>query len=578
MKSCPKCNLRYPDESTYCFVDGAVLEPLKDPRVGTTIAGRYQIENILGEGGMATVYRARHTLIDRPCAVKILNPALARDKMVRERFRREAKSAKKLAHPNVIDIFDEGDTGDGTSFMVMELLDGEPLDALVSRGPIPLHRALPIMIQVSRGIARAHDLEVIHRDLKPENIFLARRDDGSDLVKLLDFGIARSAQDSRLTGVGEVFGTPQYMAPERITSIDAGGSQDLYALGVIFFEMITSTLPFEANDVPTFLLKHLKEPPPKLSSRGVKVPVELENLIDSLMAKDPKQRPVDAHKVHNDLVSISQKMGIHPPPEIQHEQKTAARAPAATLPPVTLDRWARRLTVFEQMLQRAYPSGAPADQRSTLESVKKVVTEIASLRGSSVEDQRKLEGLEGRQREGRERFGRAVDALGVDASKAREVARAAREGVDPYTKAVSQARDLAQKTHGEILHWEGRCGFNAPYAELSDSYRKMADVVDHWLKTYDLEKQAVAWAEAKEQEVQDLDFQIQELRAQLGKFEQSLEQEHAQLEAKVSAAGKRAGELEEALLELATRFCAPLRTKPELAALFTELEAGSAAA
>ncbi len=578
MKSCPKCNLRYPDESTYCFVDGAVLEPLKDPRIGTTIGGRYQIEHVLGEGGMATVYRARHTLIDRPCAVKILNPALARDKMVRERFRREAKSAKKLAHPNVIDIFDEGDTGDGTSFMVMELLDGEPLDAMVSRGPVPLQRALPIMIQVSRGIARAHDLEVIHRDLKPENIFIGKRDDGSDLVKLLDFGIARSMQDSRLTGVGEVFGTPQYMAPERITSIDAGASQDLYALGVIFFEMVTGTLPFEANDVPTFLLKHLKEPAPKISSRGVKVPAELETLIDSLMAKDPKQRPVDAHKIHNELVAIAGKYGIQAPPEIQHEQKAQARAPAATLPPVTLDRWVRRLMVFEQMLQRAYPSGPPPEQRKTLDSVKKVVGEITTLRGSSVEDQRKLEGLEGRQRDGRERYGRAVDALGVDASKAREVARAAREGVDPYTKAVTTARELAQKTHAELVHWEGRSGFLTPYPELAAANRKMADVVDHWLKTHDLEKQAVAWAEAKEQEVTDLDFQIQELRAQLGKFEQSLEQEHAALEQKVIAAGKRASELEEALLELATKFCAPLRARPELAPLFTELEAESAAA
>lgn len=577
MKSCPKCNLRYPDESTYCFVDGAVLEPLKDPRVGSTVAGRYLVEAVLGEGGMATVYRARHTLIDRPCAVKILNPALARDKMVRERFRREAKSAKKLAHPNVIDIFDDGDTGDGTAFMVMELLDGEPLDAIIARGPMPLQRALPIMIQVSRGIARAHDLEVIHRDLKPENIYIARRDDGTDLVKLLDFGIARSAQDSRLTGVGEVFGTPQYMAPERITSIDAGGSQDLYALGVIFFEMLSASLPFEANDVPSFLLKHLKEPPPKLSERGVKVPPELEQLIDSLMAKDPKQRPVDAHKVHNELVAICQRLGIAPPPEVSDE-KAAFRAPAATLPPVTLDRWARRLTVFEQMLQRAYPGGPPPDQRGTLDRVKKIVSDVTGLRAGSVDDQRNLESLEGRQREGRERFGRAVDALGVDASKARDVARSAREGVKPYTDAVTQAREMATRAHAEIMHWEGRSGMAVPYAELAAAYRKAAELVDHWCKTVEFEKQAIAWAEAKEQEVADLDFQIQELRAQLGKFEQSTEQEHAALEQKVIAAGKKAAELEEALLELAQRFCAPLRAKPELAPLFTELEAESAAA
>ena len=578
MKSCPKCNLRYPDESTFCFVDGAPLEPLKDPRVGTTVAGRYVIENVLGEGGMATVYRARHTLIDRPCAVKILNPALARDKLVRERFRREAKSAKKLAHPNVIDIFDEGDTGDGTSFMVMELLDGQPLDHIIAHGALSLPRAMPIMIQIARGIARAHDLEVIHRDLKPENIYIAKREDGTDLVKLLDFGIARSMQDSRLTGVGEVFGTPQYMAPERITSIDAGGSQDLYAFGVIFFEMITGTLPFEANDVPSFLLKHLKEAPPKISDRGIKVPPELEALVDALMAKDPKQRPVDAHRVHNDLIAISNQLGIPPPPEIHDEQKSMARAPAATLPPVTLDRWVRRMTIFEGMLQRAFPNGAPPDQRRTLDLVKKFVAEVTQLRASSVEDQHMLEGLEQKAREGRERYGRAVDALGVDASKARDEARSAREGVGPYTAAVKRALEMTRMVHAEMMHWEGRAGFQSPYRELSAAYRKAADIVDHWHEAAELEKQAIAWAEAKEQEVVDLDFQIQELRAQLGRYEAAAEQEHAAIEQRVGASGKKATELEANLLELATRFCAPLRARPELAPLFSELETESAAA
>src|SRR4051794_26645897 len=153
MKSCPQCNLRYPDESAFCFVDGVTLVPIADPRIGTTIAGRYVIESVLGEGGMATVYRARHKLVDRPCAVKIMSPSLARDRVVRERFRREAKAAQKLAHPNIIEIFDHGDTEDGTSYLVMELLRGESLADRIARGPIPLAQAVPLLIQISRALA-----------------------------------------------------------------------------------------------------------------------------------------------------------------------------------------------------------------------------------------------------------------------------------------------------------------------------------------------------------------------------------------------------------------------------------------
>src|SRR5262249_4470730 len=158
-------------------------------------------------------------------------------------------------------------------------------------------------------------------------------------------------------------------------------------------------------------------------------------------------------KVHAELMAICQKLGITPPPEIHDEQKQQARGPAATLPPVTLDRWVRRMMIFEGMLARAYPNGPPAEQRKTLDTVKKHVAEISQLRSSRVEDQRKLEGLDQKVRDGRERFGHAVDALGVDASKAREVGRGAREGVDPYTAAVKQAKELMTQVHAEILHW-----------------------------------------------------------------------------------------------------------------------------
>src|SRR3984885_10452667 len=315
MKACPQCHIRYPTDPVHCFMDGAELAAITDPLIGKTLAGRYVIEDLLGEGGMSTVYRACHKLVDRPCAVKVMSPTLATDANVRERFRREAKSTQAISHPNVIEIFDQGEMEDGIPYIVMELLDGATLSTLLDAGPIAPERGLPIMIQIARGIARAHDLGVVHRDLKPDNIFVSLREDGSDVIKILDFGIARSRADTRLTNAGELFGTPQYMAPERITAGEAGPSVDLYALGVIFFEMATGQLPFNATDPATFLIRHMKEVPPSPRKINARVPERLEALVLQLLEKDPRARPVDAHRVEHDLVEIARSLRIPVPAE-----------------------------------------------------------------------------------------------------------------------------------------------------------------------------------------------------------------------------------------------------------------------
>ncbi|MET0594465.1 MAG: serine/threonine-protein kinase, partial [Polyangiaceae bacterium] len=389
MKTCEQCHLRYPNESTFCFVDGKALVHLQDPRVGLTLAGRYVIEEVLGEGGMATVYRAQHKLVDRPCAVKMMNPGLSRDPVVRERFRREAKAAQRLAHPNIIEIFDQGDTDDGVAYLVMELLEGESLGTTLSRGKMTRERALPIMVQMARALARAHDFEVVHRDLKPDNIFLCSRSDGTDLVKLLDFGIARSMQDARLTGQGELFGTPHYMAPERITSIDAGAPSDLYAMGILFYEMLSGQLPFDAPDIPGYFLKHLKEPAPSIKKLVPDTPDSLERLIASLMAKEPSGRPVDAHRMHNDLLAICNELGVPVPPEADAEEPSSRRT-LSPLPPSAMDRWVKRKTVFEEMLTRAFEGRPPSELANMLEQVKELVKQVGELRAESVAAQREL--------------------------------------------------------------------------------------------------------------------------------------------------------------------------------------------
>ncbi|MEZ4221649.1 MAG: protein kinase [Polyangiaceae bacterium] len=571
MKACPQCNLKYPADKTACFVDGAKLVEIQDPRIGTTLGGRYVIDAVIGEGGMATVYRATHRLVDRACAVKVMNQNFAGNEVIRERFRREAKAAQKLAHPNIIEIFDQGETADGCMYLVMELLEGQTLADLLDQGAVPLERALPILIQVARALARAHDLEVIHRDLKPENIYLANDETIGERAVLLDFGIARSMADPRLTGSGEVFGTPQYMAPERITTIDAGPSADLYAVGVMLYEMVTGQLPFDAPDVASFFVKHLKEPPPSMRSVDPSVPEALDKLALELMAKTPEGRPVDAHRVVADLTAIAGALGVRIPQEPQEEIESS-RGPAKTLPPVALDRWVRRTRVFEQMLETAFHDTRPPELVDLLERVKILVHEVTDLRNKSMAQQRHLEGVESRGRDGRQRFGHAVHALGVDASRARDEAKSAQARADGVQGDLAKHQQAVLEAHKSILLWEGRSGFQAPYAQLSAAYRLVADRVDAWLAAHKIFSEAEAEAKKRRAEVDDIEFQIKELRAALSRHEEAIEKEATATQAAVVEMGERADKLEAELLELATRFCAPLRRRKELAPMFRELE------
>ncbi|MBI5535030.1 MAG: protein kinase [Deltaproteobacteria bacterium] len=571
MKSCPRCNLRYPDSSTSCFLDGSALVQVVDPRLGTVLAGRYLIERVLAEGGMGVVYVARHRLVDRPCAVKIMSATHSRNKVVRERFRREAKAAQQLAHPNIIEIFDQGETDDGMPYLVMELLEGEPLSEVLKRGPMQLPVALPILIQIARALARAHDFDVIHRDLKPDNIFI-RIDGTQSTVKLLDFGIARSLHEQRLTAQGEVFGSPQYMAPERFSSIDAGAAADLYAVGVIAFEMLAGRLPFGAEDVGAILVQHLTAPVPSLAEQGLSVPPQLDALVRALMAKAPTERPVDAHRVHAELVEICNGLHIAPPTE---PDKTVAEdwEPPKSLPPTALDRWARRILTFEQMLRTAYGPSPPAAMRRLVDRIREQVDDVRFLRSQEAAEQDKLEVIEAREREGRQRFGFAADALGVDVSRARNEARQAHLDAAAAASHSTLHASRLRQLQSEIRALEEQAGAGAPPDGLAVAYRSAADEIDAWQRTL-LETASMRQrADQADRIVVDLEYQIQELRAGLTRLEQSSERERAQVEATVIELGRRAETLQNDLLQLATELCTPLRSFPALAPMFLELEA-----
>ena len=457
---------------------------LQDPRVGTTLSGRYVIEEVLGEGGMATVYRARHKLVDRPCAVKIMNPGLSRDPVVRERFRREAKAAQKLAHPNIIEIFDQGDTDDGVSYIVMELLEGEALGTTLARGPLTLPARAPHHGRRLPARSRARTISRSSTAISSPTTSSSAPQRRTDLVKLLDFGIARSMQDARLTGQGEVFGTPQYMAPERITSIDAGASSDLYAIGIIFFEMLTGQLPFDAPDIPSFFLKHLKEP----RSAGAQVRardarVRSRSSILSLMAKIPGRASGRRAPYAQRPARHLQRARRAGPPRARRRRAELAQSRAGHASPVAIDRWAKRTSVFEQMLvprlrgQAARRACAKCSSRSKSSCTRSAELRVrerrraAQARGARVARSRRSSAL--RLRSGRARR-RCLEG-------SRRGSRGAHRGGPLQPRSRPTAQDAVLTAHKEILMWEGRSAFEEPYKGLEEAYASAAEAVRAWL-------------------------------------------------------------------------------------------------
>ncbi|WP_051256598.1 serine/threonine protein kinase [Cystobacter fuscus] len=263
--------------------------------IGQVLDGRYQIEDVLGQGGMGMVFRATQTSVQRPVAVKTLNPSLAAAPQFFERFRREAEVASRLRHPNVITIYDFGRAQDGTCYYVMELLEGESLRELVKRdGPMSLRRAVDIIEQACRGLAHAHEQAAVHRDIKPHNIMVQQLD-GRDFVKVLDFGLVKALEieeEQQLTTTGQVLGTPQYMPPEQAGGDHVDHRSDLYSMGGVLYYCLTGTSPYGANSVRKALTAALTQPVPTVASKrqGAPVPPALEEFFQIALAPEKEDR------------------------------------------------------------------------------------------------------------------------------------------------------------------------------------------------------------------------------------------------------------------------------------------------
>ncbi len=300
MKSCPECLATYPDDYAICPKDGAPLDETALWQIGTVVRGKYRIQARLGEGGMATVYRAHHELLDELRALKVIKPELARDAEFMSRFKNEAIMARKLNHPNAVRVDDLEIAEDGLPFIAMELVVGDTLKMLVERtGPLPPTLVLDVAAQVCDALDAAHKLGLVHRDIKPENIVLIAQREGLPVAKILDFGISRLREETTeakgLTQTGMVMGTPEYMSPEQAEGKrgpDIDGRSDLYSLGVVMYRMLTGELPFQAGNTVEMLLHHLKTPPlaPHQLRPALGIPEGVSSVVMKALEKDREKR------------------------------------------------------------------------------------------------------------------------------------------------------------------------------------------------------------------------------------------------------------------------------------------------
>ena len=260
----------------------------QDPFVGKIIDGRYEIQARIGEGGMGVVYKARQTSIDRVIAIKMLNAQMAGDPQWVQRFYNEAKACSRLQHPNTIRMFDFGQSSEGRLFMTMEFLDGVSLRDAVAKGPMAPQRVVKVLIQCCASLAEAHSIGNIHRDIKPDNVFLLNMAGSPDFVKLLDFSVAKLLEGDRMkTQAGVVFGTPQYMSPEQGRGLPLDARSDLYALGILAFEMLTGNVPFNDENPMTVIQMHLHAAIPPLAQT---IPYSVQQIVRRALEKDPSRR------------------------------------------------------------------------------------------------------------------------------------------------------------------------------------------------------------------------------------------------------------------------------------------------
>ncbi len=522
---------------------------------------------------MGVVYRARHVLIERVVALKLIRPDLRGETHLRAWMLREARAANRVDHAHIVDIHDVGETEDGELYLVMEYLTGQALSSEIAKGQLPITRAVDILEQMCAALARAHDLGVVHRDLKSDNIMLTARGGRHDFVKILDFGLAALTRDPRLAPKGAVFGTPEYMSPEQARGEDAEAASDLYALGILFYEMVTGQLPFRSGDRETLLEMQRSARAP--SPRGLRtdLPEAADRIILKLLEKDPLKRFRDGHHLQEELKALQRAL-----PSTPWDLRGANDAPVAPPPPPPAPtpgvvEWSRQAANFLRATARAYPNGrAPDEVQNATTHIWDLAARASRLEGELASHSRKLEAIERRGRALRAEIGRKVEELAGEESRALRDAATEREWIDRLAAQRAQAeKDLAlARRHAELSSGEGQ-----PSSILQKAFEDVGAARGRIETLGAVQRDYERRAGDREAYAKGLRKQIDDLKAQLQRYSEALENDLQAGRERIATRVREALGYEKAFQDASTTLIKHLRGRPECREVLENLGSGS---
>ena len=386
MKLCPTCGQQWPDEQKFCPNDGSALKTSgSSDLVGSVIAGNYHIEKKLGEGGMGAVYLGKHVKMGRKSAIKVMTQSMAHDPDAIARFNREATNAARINHPNVCAIYDFGETTDGLIYLAMEFIEGQSLsDLLEQEGALSPGRAAAIFQQCGDALQAAHDLGIVHRDLKPDNIMLTKGKGGADVVKVVDFGIAKAAtgeEGQKVTKTGLVVGTPEYMSPEQLAGDKLDGRSDIYSIALVLYRMLTGTLPFQADNAQEVMIKRLTDEPLPLSAArpDVAFPEQLQTVMDKALQRMPGERYASAAELARDVAqAVSGMADTAPGPDTEDATQLMSAQPKTKIAATRVGGGQAAPTVRGQKTRAPTPDTPTVAQQPPAPPKKKPVMAIAA--------------------------------------------------------------------------------------------------------------------------------------------------------------------------------------------------------